>query len=187
MCSIRRALCGKDLSLYYRTISSPLEPFRVQSSIGSITLSAPLDISLISTKRSSRMSQFMPTEYSPLLLKGFSAWISYNGTSHVVRGIKEYLPQTERAKLPPSTISLMDSQIRFLGGTYIAYGAALCWTSYDIRARHLALSILLAGLAVGGIGRALSAAVFGWGFPWLRRAMITEILVPLLVCWFGLY
>ncbi|KAI1036828.1 hypothetical protein LB503_003318 [Fusarium chuoi] len=131
------------------------------------------------------MSQFMPTEYTPLLLKGFSAWIIYNGASHVVRGITEYLTQTEHAKLPPSTVSLIDSQIRFLGGTYIAYGAALCWTSYDINERQLALNILLAGLALGGIGRAISAGAFGWGFPWVQRATITEIVVPPLVYWFG--
>ncbi|KAF4959534.1 hypothetical protein FGADI_1601 [Fusarium gaditjirri] len=125
-------------------------------------------------------------EYTPLLLKGFSAWVSYNDASHAVRGIKEYLPQTERTKLPPSAVSLMDSQIRFLGGTYIAYGAALCWASYDIKERQLLLSILLAGLALGGIGRAASAAVFGWGLPWLQRATITEIVVPPLVYWFGL-
>ncbi|KAK2678944.1 Protein of unknown function DUF4345 [Fusarium oxysporum f. sp. vasinfectum] len=131
------------------------------------------------------MSQSTPMEYTPLLLKGFSAWIVYHGASHVVRGIKEYLPQTERAKLPSSTVSLMDSQIRFLGGTYIAYGAALCWTSYDIKERQLLLNILLAGLALGGIGRAISAGVFGWGFPWVQRATITEIVVPPLVYWFG--
>ncbi|KAF4500079.1 hypothetical protein FAGAP_3741 [Fusarium agapanthi] len=131
------------------------------------------------------MSQSTPMEYTPLLLKGFSAWIIYNGASHFVRGIKEYLPQTERAKLPPSTVSLMDSQIRFLGGTYVAYGAALCWTSYDINERQLALNILLAGLAFGGIGRAVSAGVLGWGFPWVQRATITEIVVPPLVYWFG--
>ncbi|KAF5579616.1 hypothetical protein FPCIR_11031 [Fusarium pseudocircinatum] len=132
------------------------------------------------------MSQFIPTEYTPLLLKGFSAWIIYNGASHVVRGTTEYLAPTERAKLPSSTVSLMDSQIRFLGGTYIAYGAALWWTSYDIKERQLGLKILLAGLALGGIGRAISAAVFGWGFPWLQRATTTEIIVPPLVYWFGL-
>ncbi|KAF5618614.1 hypothetical protein F52700_12134 [Fusarium sp. NRRL 52700] len=131
------------------------------------------------------MSQFIPTEYTPLLLKCFSAWIIYNGASHVVRGITEYLAQTERTTLPPSTVSLMDSQIRFLGGTYVAYGAALCWTSYDINERQLALNILLAGLSLGGIGRAVSAGVFGWGFPWLQRATITEIVVPPLVYLFG--
>ncbi|KAF5986320.1 hypothetical protein FCOIX_1597 [Fusarium coicis] len=131
------------------------------------------------------MSQFIPTEYTPLLLKGFSTWIIYNGASHVVRGITEYLPQTERARLSSSTVSLMDSQIRFLGGTYIAYGAALCWTSYDIKERQPALNILLAGLALGGTGRAISAEVFGWGFPWLQRATTTEIVVPPLVYWFG--
>ncbi|KAH7209899.1 hypothetical protein DER44DRAFT_774749 [Fusarium oxysporum] len=131
------------------------------------------------------MSQFVPTEYTPLLLKGFSAWIIYIGASHVVRGIKEYLPQTERAKLPPSTVSLMDSQIRFLGGTYIGYGAAVCWASYDVKERQLLLNIMLAGLTLGGIGRAISAGVFGWGFPWVQRATITEIVVPPLVYWFG--
>ncbi|KAF5557178.1 hypothetical protein FPHYL_7767 [Fusarium phyllophilum] len=131
------------------------------------------------------MSQSIPTEYTPLLLKGFSAWIMYNGASHIVRGITEYLASTERAKLPPSTVSLMDSQIRFLGGTYIAYGAALCWSSYDIKERQLALNILLAGLALGGIGRAISAGVFGWGFSCLQRATTTEIVVPPLVSWFG--
>ncbi|KAG5743541.1 hypothetical protein H9Q72_006591 [Fusarium xylarioides] len=131
------------------------------------------------------MSQYIPTEYTPFLLKGFAAWIIYNGASHVVRGITEYLAPTERAKLPPSTISLMDSQIRFLGGAYLAYGAALYWTSYDIKERHVALNVLLAGLALGGIGRAISAGVFGWGFPWLQRATTTEIVVPPLVYWFG--
>ncbi|KAL9571749.1 hypothetical protein ACKAV7_004073 [Fusarium commune] len=131
------------------------------------------------------MSQPTPMEYTPLLLKGFSAWIIYHGASHFARGLNEYLPQTECAKIPSATVSLMDSQIRFLGGTYIGCGAALCWTSYDIKERQLLLNILLAGLALGGIGRAISAAVFGWGFPWVQRATITEIVVPPLVYWFG--
>jgi hypothetical protein len=124
-------------------------------------------------------------EYTPLILKGFSALSIYMGAAHIVRGVKIYLPASERVKLPSDSISMLDTNYRFLGGIFMGYGAMFAWTAYDIQSRQLPLNILLVAGVLGGIGRIVSAATFGWGRPFARNAAVREVVLPALVYWFG--
>jgi uncharacterized protein YjeT (DUF2065 family) len=132
------------------------------------------------------MSESTAIQFTPLLLKGCSAFFIYLGVVHVVRGVKKYLSPDERAKLPSDVVTLMDSQYRFYGGIFIGYGAAVAWTASDISERHIPLKILMGAMVMGGIARVVSGAVFGWGIPWLRQATLTELVVPTLTYWFGI-
>ncbi|RFN40478.1 hypothetical protein FIE12Z_13050 [Fusarium flagelliforme] len=132
------------------------------------------------------MSETTAIQYTPLLLKAFSAWIAYLGASHMVRGVTQYLPPNERAQISLETTSQMDSQYRFLGATLIGFSAALCWTSYDITERHLPLNILMTGLCLSGAGRLISGLTFGYKVQWTMNATVTELVVPPLVYWFGI-
>ncbi|KAL4728293.1 hypothetical protein ACLX1H_005035 [Fusarium chlamydosporum] len=131
------------------------------------------------------MSEYTAIRYTPIILKGFSAFIIYLGGKNMVQGIDQYLPPDEQAKLSSDAVTVMDSQYRYFGGTFIAYGAAIAWTAYDIAERQLLLNILLGGLMLTGIGRAISGSIFGLTIPWLRRATVTELIVPPVVYWFG--
>jgi hypothetical protein len=124
-------------------------------------------------------------EYTPLILRAFSALSIYTGAAHIVRGIKMYLPASERVKLPSDSISTLDTNHRFLGGVFMGYGAMFAWTAYDIQSRQLPLNILLIAGALSGIGRIVSAANFGWGSPFARNAAIREVVLPAMVYWFG--
>jgi uncharacterized protein YjeT (DUF2065 family) len=131
------------------------------------------------------MFKISSMEYTPLILKGFSALSIYTGAVHIVRGIKLYLPPAERVKLPSDSISMLDTNYRFLGGIFMGYGAMFAWTAYDIQARQLPLNILLVAGVLAGIGRIVSAATFGWERPFAGNAAIREILLPVLIYWFG--
>ncbi|KAF5232625.1 hypothetical protein FAUST_8657 [Fusarium austroamericanum] len=132
------------------------------------------------------MSALASTQYTPILLKGVSAVFLYQGGDHLVQGVKKYLSPDERAKLPSDVVTLMDSQYRFLGGMYMGLGAIVGWTTFDISERHVPLAVIMGTIVLAGIARAVSGAVFGWAFPWLRRATIVEIVVPPLIYWFGI-
>ncbi|KAH7251531.1 hypothetical protein BKA59DRAFT_392902 [Fusarium tricinctum] len=124
-------------------------------------------------------------EYTPLILRAFSALSIYTGAAHIVRGIKMYPPASERVKLPSDSISTLDTNHRFLGGVFMGYGAMFAWTAYDIQSRQLPLNILLIAGALSGIGRIVSAATFGWGSPFARNAATGEVVLPAMVYWFG--
>ncbi|KAM0249262.1 hypothetical protein ACHAP5_002914 [Fusarium lateritium] len=124
-------------------------------------------------------------EYTPLVLKGFCALCTYIGGAHIVRGIRIYLPPAELVKLPSDSISMLDTNYRFLGAIFMGYGVMFGWTAYDIKARQLPLNILLAIGALGGIGRMISGATYGWGGSFARNAAIREVVFPALVYWFG--
>ncbi|EKJ71758.1 hypothetical protein NXS19_012759 [Fusarium pseudograminearum] len=132
------------------------------------------------------MSALTSIQFTPILLKGVSAVFLYQGGDHVVQGVKKYLSPDDRAKLPSDIITLMDSQYRFLGGMYMGLGAIVGWITFDISERHVPLAVIMGTIVLAGIARAVSGAVFGWAFPWLRRATIAEIVVPPLIYWFGI-
>ncbi|CAF3529645.1 unnamed protein product [Fusarium graminearum] len=123
------------------------------------------------------MSALTSIQFTPILLKGVSAVFLYQGGDHLVQGVKKYLSSDERAKLPSDVVTLMDSQYRFLGGMYMGLGAIVGWTTFDISERHVPLAVIMGTIVLAGIARAVSGAVFGWAFPWLRRATIVEIVV----------
>jgi len=88
------------------------------------------------------------------------------------------------AQVPASTVALIDTQLRFLGAAWLAYGVLLWWASNDIRTRRVPLAILLAGIFVGGIGRMASWCTHGFGGSWVPIAMWVELIAPGLL-WFG--
>ncbi|KAI1050794.1 hypothetical protein LB507_009361 [Fusarium sp. FIESC RH6] len=124
--------------------------------------------------------------YTPIILKAASVFFIYAGTEHVVRGINKYLSIEEQEKLPSQTVAFMDSQYRFLGGIFIGFGAAVVWTVSNIPAYWIPLKILLGAMMLGGVGRAVSAAVYGWKPTWTRQATINELIIPPALYWFGI-
>ena len=80
--------------------------------------------------------------------------------------------------------AILNSEIRFWGAIWFGYGVALWWASFDLRGRADVLRILLGTLFLSGLGRALSAAQFGWPSSLLTGAMILEIVgSPALFVW----
>lgn len=124
--------------------------------------------------------------YTPVILKAASVFFIYAGAEHVVRGINKYLTTDEQEKLPSQTVAFMDSQYRFLGGIFIGFGIAVAWTVSNIPAYWIPLKILLGAMMLGGVGRAVSAAVYGWKPTWTRQATINELIIPPALYWFGI-
>ncbi|KAF4952962.1 hypothetical protein FSARC_12501 [Fusarium sarcochroum] len=132
------------------------------------------------------MSEYGATQYTSFLLKGFSMWFVYLGATNILQGAKSVLQPSERVVLPSQALSLLDSQLRFLGGIFVGYGAVTWWASDDIPAREAPLTWIMATLVLSGIGRVISATTFGWGPSWTQRATVTEVVVPILVYLFGI-
>ena len=124
--------------------------------------------------------------YTPIILKAASVFFIYAGAEHVVRGINKYLSIEEQEKLPSQTVAFMDSQYRFLGGIFIGFGVAVAWTVSNIPAYWVPLKILLGAMMLGGVGRAVSAAVYGWKPTWTRQATINELIIPPALYWIGI-
>jgi len=132
------------------------------------------------------MSESTGLHYTPIILKAASVFFIYAGAEHVVRGINKYLSIEEQEKLPSKTVAFMDSQYRFLGGIFIGFGVAVAWTVSNIPAYWIPLKILLCAMMLGGVGRAVSAAVYGWKPTWTRQATINELIIPPALYWFGI-
>ncbi|KAF5013953.1 hypothetical protein FDECE_82 [Fusarium decemcellulare] len=126
------------------------------------------------------------TQYTPILLKGASLWLAFLGATNILRGAKSILQPSEQELLPSKTLSLMDSQFRYLGAFLIGYAPVTWWCSNDIQARAVPLNWIMGALFLSGIARLLSANVFGWGPSWTQRATVTEVVVPPLVYLFGI-
>jgi len=112
-------------------------------------------------------------------LKTFSAFAIGTGTASVLLGVR-MIEAESGGPLPVDSAATIfaDSQFRFLGGIWAGYGAMLWWTSNDLHRRQVPLAILGSAMVLGGIGRAVSGTLYGFGSQLVYAATIVELLVP---------
>ena len=70
-----------------------------------------------------------------------------------------------------------DSQFRFLGSTWVGYGAMLWWVASDLRTRRVPLAILGGTMLLGGSGRAIAGASHGFGTNLMAGFTAFELLI----------
>lgn len=100
----------------------------------------------------------------PNLLKAASIFAMSTGALDIMLGINSIQAFNSQAAPLPSTLpiyAVADSQFRYLGSAWAAFGMVLWWVSGDVRARRTPLRLLMAGMAAGGLGRVLSALKYG--------------------------
>lgn len=74
-----------------------------------------------------------------------------------------------------------DSQMRFLGGMWVGYGAMLWWVSNDLEKRQVPLAILGGVMLLAGAGRAISGAQYGFRPRVLSIFTVGELVIPLAI------
>lgn len=90
------------------------------------------------------------------------------------------------ATVPPDTLRdpVLDSQNRFYGAIFMAYGPLLFLCAQDIRKHALLLRIVGAFVFLGGVARLVSVALYGLpSVPVVGLIAIELIGIPLLLVW----
>jgi hypothetical protein len=77
--------------------------------------------------------------------------------------------------------AVLNSQIKYWGAVWCGFGVALWWSTNDLQARPGILFILLGTVFLGGIGRTLSALIYGAGPPMLTAFILIELIGPVAV------
>ena len=115
----------------------------------------------------------------PTFLKVGSAFAVATGTMDVLLGAQT-LETATGAAFPMNSAAavLADSQLRFFGGIWAGYGLMLWWTSNDLRSRRVPLAILGSVVLLGGIGRSISGALYGFGSSLIVAFTAIELVVP---------
>lgn len=110
-----------------------------------------------------------------VVLRVFAVFAVATGALDIVVGTRLLIDSG--AVIPPGTAvdPVLNSQIKFFGAVWCGYGSALWWTAGDLRARAPMLRILLGTLFIGGIGRLLSAMLFGLGSTMLVAFIAIEL------------
>jgi hypothetical protein len=83
-------------------------------------------------------------------------------------------------------IVLLDSNLRFFAGVWLALGLALCWLIPTIERQTVLFRVLWGMIFIGGIGRVLSMMLLGW--PPVIFVVFTAIEIvgaPLCIWWQG--
>lgn len=75
-------------------------------------------------------------------------------------------------------VPLLDSNLRFLGGLWLAAGLALLWLVPGILRQGVLFRALCGAIFIGGIGRALSLLQVGMPSPVIAAVMVVELLAP---------
>ena len=113
------------------------------------------------------------------VLKVSSVFALVTGSSDVLLGAGT-LAKTTNTPFPVRSAAevLADSQIRFLGSAWAAFGGLLWWISNDVDERRVPLAILGGFMVFGGIGRAISGALYGFPSRLLVGATTVELVAP---------
>lgn len=100
----------------------------------------------------------------PGFLKGFGVFAMFTGALDIILGINVTQTFNSAAAPLPSSMpiyAVADSQFRYLGSAWAAYGMMLWWVSNDLLARKTPLRLLMFAMAAGGVGRLVSASKYG--------------------------
>jgi hypothetical protein len=91
-------------------------------------------------------------------------------------------PLYASAHLPSN--ALLDSNLRFFGGTWLGLGLAVWWLVPAIEKRGSTFRILWAMIFLGGVGRALSMIFAGLPpAPFIGFTILELVGAPLLIAW----
>jgi hypothetical protein len=91
-------------------------------------------------------------------------------------------PLYASAHLPPN--ALLDSNLRFFGGTWLGLGLAVWWLVPAIDKRGSTFRILWGMIFLGGVGRALSMIFVGLPpAPFIAFTLLELLGAPLLIVW----
>jgi hypothetical protein len=93
------------------------------------------------------------------------------GLLHVVLG-----PVVIPGSIPVN--ATLDSEDRFFGAMFAAYGAALVWCVKDIEGKHKIVFYLVLAIFAGGVARLISVAQAGLPHPFFLVMTAIELLVP---------
>lgn len=92
------------------------------------------------------------------------------------------------ASLPAATLAdpVLDSQNRFYGVSFMAYGVLLYLCATDIRKYAPVFVTLIGFLFLGGVGRLVSVTLHGMPSPPVAALAAIELVgMPLLLLWFS--
>ncbi len=79
---------------------------------------------------------------------------------------------------------LLDSNLRFLSGVWLALGVAMLWASWRIETQTSLFRVLWGAIFVGGIGRLISmAALAPPPAPFIAFTVLELVGAPLIVWW----
>ena len=122
----------------------------------------------------------------PNFLRGAALLFLGAGGIHVALGLQADLllgaGVSELTQLDPG----LDSQNRFYGGSFMAYGVLLWLSASDLRRYAPVVRILLWVLLGAGLVRFISVWKFGWPPPLIGVLFALEILVPpAVLVWLG--
>lgn len=111
------------------------------------------------------------------LLKVGSAFALATGTADVFLG-KAILETGSRFPVDTDAQVFADSQIRFLGAMWAGWGSMLWWISNDVKGRRVPLAIFGGFFVLGGLGRAISGALYGFRPGMTLPFTLVELIVP---------
>ena len=80
--------------------------------------------------------------------------------------------------------ALLDSNLRFLGGVWLALGLAAWWTVPRIERRGDVFRVVWGAVWLGGVGRALSMVLVGLPpWPFVAFTVLELVGAPLFIVW----
>ncbi len=117
------------------------------------------------------------------VLRAFALFALTTGTLDVVAGTRLLVGSGARLAAAAAD-PVLNSQVAYWGAVWGGFGAALWWTTRDLRGRAAPLRILLGAVFAGGLGRVLAAVQFGLGPPVLAALIVVELAgVPAVLAW----
>lgn len=105
------------------------------------------------------------------VVRVFGATCCLIALSHIVLG-----PAAVPGAIPVN--ATLDSEDRFYATLFLGFGAALVWTSGELRARSGVLCALLAVFCLAGMARVISMVAVGLPHPLFVVLCAVEILLP---------
>tara|TARA_Y100001934_G_C12031373_1_gene621523 strand:- start:281 stop:706 length:426 start_codon:yes stop_codon:yes gene_type:complete len=118
-----------------------------------------------------------------LVLKLMAPVFVLVGLIHVVLGVEAEL--LLGASLPPDVISdpALDSQNRFYGAAFSAYGFLFFVCAGDLDKHRVTLRVLLGTFFAAGCARLVSIAVYGMPPAPILVLLVTELVLPPALAW----
>ncbi len=107
------------------------------------------------------------------------------GSLHLLLGV--HADVLLGARLPPEALAdpVLDSQNRFYGVAFMAYGVLLYLCATDLRKYAAVFNTVIAFMFLGGAGRLIAMALHGMPSPPVILLALIELMgMPLLLLWY---